>query len=140
MNMKKIGRNWVNLDLVEAIIPDKYQPGKHVVFVRGHIITTDITRADLEASFGETAAKETTVPDGLYALTSDEYRELQQLAEEGFSRISKQPGDISAMATGVSTGGVDMTVMTYNPFNGLERENGKPHFIPELLTLYAAKL
>ena len=140
MDMRKIGKNWINLDLVEAIIPDKYQPGRHVVFARGHIITTDITCEELEAAFGEAAPQETTVPDGLYALTSAEYAELDELAEDGFSRIYKRPGDPLAMVTGVSTDGVDMTVMTRNPFNGLAREDGKPHFIPELLTLYAAKL
>ena len=138
--MRRIGNAWVNLDLLEAIIPDKYQPGKHVLFARGHIITTDLTREDLEAAFGEAAPQETTVPDGLYAMTSAEYAELDELAEDGFSRIYKRPGDPLAMVTGVSTDGVDTTVMTHNPFNGLAREDGKPHFIPELLTRYAAKL
>lgn len=138
--MRRIGNAWVNLDLVEAIIPDKYQPGKHVLFARGHIITTDITSADLAAAFDENAPHEVTVPDGLYALTSDEYAELKELDEEGFEYIGKRPSDMLAQATGTTDNGVDFTVKTRNPFNGLARENGKPHFIHELLTRYAAKL
>lgn len=56
MNLKRIGSTWVNLDLLEAIIPDKYQPGKHVLFARGHIITTDLTAEELDAALGEDAA------------------------------------------------------------------------------------
>lgn len=140
MNLKRIGSTWVNLDLLEAIIPDKYQPGKHVLFMRGHIVTTDLTREDLEAAFSGDAPQETVVPDDLYALTSDEYKELKELDEEGFVNIYKSPGDALARATGTTDDGVVITVKTCNEFAGLERKDGKAHYIPELLTLYAAKL
>lgn len=140
MNLKRIGSTRVNLDLLEAIIPDKYQPGKHVLFMRGHIITTDLTREELGAAFDGDAPQEVTVPDDLYALNSDEYKELKELDEEGFDHIYKFPGDALARATGVTESGVNITVKTRNTFDALEHKDGKAHYIPELLTLYAAKL
>lgn len=56
MNIRRVGNAWVNMDLLEAIVPDKYNQGKHVLFTRGHIITTDITSEELNAAFGEDAA------------------------------------------------------------------------------------
>lgn len=56
MNIRRVGDAWVNMDLLEAVVPDKYNQGKYVLFTRGHIITTDITREELYAAFDEAAA------------------------------------------------------------------------------------
>lgn len=161
--MRRIGNAWVNLDLVEAIVPDKFSPEKHVVFSRGHIITAEISKDDLDAAFGSAgvtssgrgyrrydlssgqeppklAKKQGTLPDQIYNLTEAEFAELKELDDLGYTRISKFPDTEDATASGTGEDGECVLVHTRNRFDALERVDGAAHYIPELVMRYEAKI
>lgn len=160
--MRRIGNAWVNLDLVEAIVPDKFSPEKHVVFSRGHIITAEISKNDLEKAFchdeitqtrgyrrydmssgqepPKLPKKQGTIPDQIYNLTEAEFAELKELDDLGYTRISKFPDTADATASGTDEDGECVLVHTRNSFDALERVDGAAHYIPELVMRYEAKL
>lgn len=160
--MRRIGNAWVNLDLVEAIVPDKFSPEKHVVFSRGHIITAEISKDDLDKAFGTTGTtsqygyqvydksagqeppklpkNQGTLPDQIYNLTEEEFAELKELDDLGYTRISKFPYTKDATASGTDENGECILVRTRNKFDAIERVDGAAHYIPELVMRYEAKL
>lgn len=161
--MRRIGNAWVNLDLVEAIVPDKFSPEKHVVFSCGHIITAEISKDDLEKAFAphgimppyggfrrydmssgqeppKLPKKQGTIPDQIYNLTEAEFSELKELDDLGYTRISKFPDTEDATASGTDEDGECVLVHTRNKFDALERVDGAAHYIPELVMRYEAKL
>ena len=160
--MRRIGNAWVNLDLVEAIVPDKFSPEKHVIFSRGHIITAEISKDDLDRAFGhdeitpplgyrrydmssgqeppKLPKKQGTLPDQIYNLTEAEFVELKELDDLGYTRISKFPDAEDATASGTDENGECVLVHTQNRFDALKRVDGAAHYIPELVMRYEAKL
>ena len=159
--MRRIGNAWVNLDLVEAIVPDKFSPEKHVVFSRGHIITAEISKDDLDAAFAKPTPppldyqvyelskgdvppdmpkKHKTTADQIYNLSADEYAELKELDDKGYLDLIKWPKTEHATAAATDEAGKPVLVETRNTFAALERVDGRAHYIPELVMRYEAKL